>query len=61
MAFDLALSTDWEKYVSHFGIDVMGTLATLYAQRFLNRRWQQFLAWLMLSVLVTITTVNLIG
>lgn len=39
----------------------MGTLATLYAQRFLERRSHQFLAWLMLSVLVTATTVNLIG
>lgn len=61
MAFELALSTDWEKYVSHFGIDVMGTLATLYVQGFLTRRWQQFFAWLMLSLLVTVTTVNLIG
>ena len=31
-------SSDWVDYVVHFGIDVLGTLATLYAQRFCKHR-----------------------
>lgn len=52
---------NWVDYVVHFGIDVLGTLATLYAQRFVKETWHQFLVWLSLSLLVTITTVNVVG
>jgi hypothetical protein len=52
---------NWVDYVVHFGIDVAGTLATLYAQRFVKAPWHQFLVWLSLSLLVTITTVNVVG
>jgi hypothetical protein len=54
-------SSDWVDYVVHFGIDVMGTLATLYAQRYCKHRTHQFLIWFGLSVLVTATTVKLVG
>ena len=54
-------SRDWVDYVVHFGIDVLGTLSTLYAQRYCKHRIHQFLVWFGLSVLVTITTVNLVG
>lgn len=56
-----ALSTDWGKYVGHFTIDVLATLATLYAQRFFARPWQRFGVWLVLSIFVTVSTVNLVG
>lgn len=55
------LSRDWVDYVAHFGIDVGGSLAVLYAQRFCHHRWHQFLIWFGLSILVTVTTVNLVG
>jgi hypothetical protein len=54
-------STDWLDYAVHFGIDVLATLATLYAQRYCSHRRHQVLVWLALSVLVTVTTVNLVG
>ncbi|HEX2044166.1 MAG TPA: hypothetical protein VHF23_00910 [Gaiellaceae bacterium] len=54
-------STDWLDYSVHFGIDVLATLATLYAQRFCRHRLHQFLVWLALSAVVTVTTVNLVG
>jgi hypothetical protein len=54
-------STDWLDYSVHFGIDVLATLATLYAQRFCHHPRHQFLVWLGLSVVVTVTTVNLVG
>lgn len=54
-------STDWFDYSVHFGIDVLATLATLYAQRFCHHPWHQFLVWLALSVVVTVSTVNLVG
>jgi hypothetical protein len=54
-------STDWLDYGVHFGIDVLATLATLYAQRFCRHRAHQFLVWLGLSAVVTVTTVNLVG
>jgi hypothetical protein len=57
----LALSTDWFDYGVHFGIDVLATMATLYAQRFCHHRTHQVLVWLALSVVVTVTTVNLVG
>ncbi len=56
-----ALSTDWGKYVGHFIIDVLATLATLYAQRFFTLPWHRFLVWLVLSIFVTVSTVNLVG
>ena len=40
---------------------MLGTLTTLYAQRFCKHRIHQFLVWLGLSVLVTVSTVNLVG
>ena len=55
------LSSDWVDYVVHFGIDVLGTLATLYAQRFCHHLHHQILLWFALSVLVTVTTVNVVG
>ncbi len=55
------LSRDWADYALHFLIDVLGTIATLYAQRFCTHRWHQFLVWLALAVLITVTTVNLVG
>lgn len=55
------LSRDWIDYAVHFGVDVAGTLATLYAQRFCRHRLHQVLIWFALSVLVTVTTVNLVG
>jgi hypothetical protein len=48
-------------YVVHFGIDVLGTLATLYAQRYVKSQVAQFATWLVLSLLVTVTTVNVVG
>jgi hypothetical protein len=54
-------SSDWVDYLVHFQIDVLGTLATLYAQRFCKHRIHQVLIWFGLSVLVTVTTVNLVG
>ena len=54
-------STEWFDYAAHFGIDVLATFATLYAQRFCHHRWHQFLVWLGLSIVVTVTTVNLVG
>jgi hypothetical protein len=54
-------SKDWVDYVAHFAIDVLGTLATLYAQRFCHHRVHQFLVWFGLSILVTVSTVNLVG
>lgn len=59
LAFEL--STDWPDYAAHFAVDVLGTLATLYAQRFCRHRHHQVLVWLALSILVTVTTVNLVG
>ena len=56
-----SFSSDWVDYVVHFGIDVLGTLATLYAQRYCKHRIHQFLIWFGLSVLVTVATVNLVG
>jgi hypothetical protein len=56
-----ALSTDFDKYVGHFIIDVLATLATLYAQRFFTRPSHRFLIWLLLSIVVTVSTVNLVG
>ena len=56
-----ALSSDWVDYAVHFGVDVAGTLATLYAQRFCHHRRHQVLIWFALSVLVTVSTVNLVG
>ncbi len=55
-----ALSTDWGKYAGHFAIDVLATLATLYAQRFVDRPLHRFGVWLLLSAVVTVSTVNLI-
>ncbi len=57
----VALSRDAGDYAVHFGVDVCGTLATLYAQRFCRHRHHQLLLWLALSLLVTVTTVNLVG
>ena len=57
----LALSSDWADYGVHFAVDVAGGLGTLYAQRFCAHRWHQFLVWLALAVVVTVTTVNLVG
>ena len=57
----MALSSDWVDYAVHFAVDVCGTLVTLYAQRYCHHLWHQFLIWLGLSVLVTVTTVNLVG
>jgi hypothetical protein len=54
-------STEWFDYAAHFGIDVLATLATLYAQRFCHHRRHQVLVWLGLSLVVTVTTVNLVG
>ena len=48
-------------YLVHFGIDVAGTLSTLYAQRFCHHRWHQFLIWFVLAIIVTVTTVTLVG
>ncbi len=56
-----ALSVHWVDYAVHFGVDVLGTLVTLYAQRFCQHQWHQFLVWFALSVLVTFSTVNLVG
>ena len=55
------MSTDWVDYAVHFGVDVLGTLATLYAQRFCRHRTHQVLVWFALSVVVTVSTVNLVG
>ena len=55
------LSTDWADYGLHFLVDVLGSLGTLYAQRFCRHRWHQFLVWLALALVVTATTVNLVG
>lgn len=55
------LSRDWVDYAVHFGVDVAGTLATLYAQRFCHHLWHQVLIWAGLSIVVTVTTVNLVG
>ncbi|MBD0289709.1 MAG: hypothetical protein ICV74_00530 [Thermoleophilia bacterium] len=55
------LSADWFAYGVHFGIDVLATMATLYAQRFCHHRWHQFLVWLVLSIVVTVSTVNVVG
>jgi hypothetical protein len=57
----VAVSGDWFDYAVHFGVDVLGTLATLYAQRFCRHRVHQFLIWFGLSLLVTVSTVNLVG
>jgi hypothetical protein len=57
----LTVSTDWVDYAAHFTVDVLGTLATLYAQRFCKHLTHQVLLWFGLSVLVTVTTVNLVG
>jgi hypothetical protein len=57
----VALSRDASDYAVHFGVDVAGTLVTLYAQRFCRHWHHQLLVWLALSLLVTITTVNLVG
>ena len=54
-------STDWLDYVVHFGLDVAGALTTLYVQRFLSKPWQQFVLWLLLTLFITFTTVNLVG
>ncbi|MGH3034382.1 MAG: hypothetical protein ACRDON_07460 [Gaiellaceae bacterium] len=54
-------SSDWVDYAVHFGIDVLASLATLYSQRFCQHRWHQILVWLGLSIVVTVTTVNLVG
>jgi hypothetical protein len=56
-----SLSRDWYDYAVHFGIDVLATMATLYAQRFCHHRWHQFSVWLALSLVVTVSTVNLVG
>lgn len=56
-----AVSGDWVDYAVHFGVDVLGTLTTLYAQRFCHHRWHQFLVWFGLALLVTFSTVNLVG
>ena len=61
MPLALELSRDVTDYAVHFGVDVAGTLATLYAQRFCKHRSHQILVWFALSVLVTFTTVNLVG
>ena len=61
MPLALELSTDWVDYAVHFAVDVAGTLATLYAQRYCEHRHHQILVWLALSVFVTLTTVNLVG
>ncbi len=55
------LSADWFAYGAHFGIDVLATIATLYAQRFCQHRLHQFLVWFALSLVVTVSTVNLVG
>ena len=55
------LSTDWPDYAAHFTVDVLGSIATLYAQRYCRHRHHQVLVWLALSILVTVTTVNLVG
>lgn len=57
----MELSSDWIDYSVHFGVDVAGSLAVLYAQRFCHHLRHQLLIWLGLSVLVTVTTVNLVG
>jgi hypothetical protein len=57
----LGLSRDVVDYAVHFGLDICGTLVTLYAQRFCHHRRHQLLVWLALSIFVTITTVNLVG
>jgi hypothetical protein len=57
----LAFSTDWAKYGAHFGIDILASLATLYARSFCMHRWHRVLVWLALSLVVTVTTVNLVG
>ena len=56
-----AISTDWFDYAVHFGIDVLASLATVYALRFCDHGWHRFLVWLSLSLVVTFTTVNLVG
>jgi hypothetical protein len=57
----LALSTDWADYGLHFLIDVLASLATLYAYRFCEHTWHRILVWLGLSLVVTFSTVNLVG
>lgn len=57
----MELSTDWVDYAVHFAVDVMGTLATLYAQRYCRHLHHQILLWFALSIVVTVTTVNLVG
>jgi hypothetical protein len=57
----LQLSTDPVDYGVHFFVDVLASGATLYARRFCHHAWHQFLLWLGLSLVVTGTTVNLVG
>jgi hypothetical protein len=45
----------------HFLIDVLASLATLYAYRFCEHTWHRILVWLGLSLVVTFSTVNLVG
>ena len=54
-------STDLFDYGVHFAVDVLASIATLYAQRFCNHRWHQLAVWLSLSLVVTFTTINLVG
>ena len=48
-------------YFAHAFIDILGTLATLYAQRFCSHRWHQVLVWFILLIVVTVASVQLIG
>jgi hypothetical protein len=61
MPLGFELASDWGDYAAHFAIDVLGTLATLYAQRFCKHLRHQIAVWFALSVLVTVSTVNLVG
>ncbi|MBA2615111.1 MAG: hypothetical protein H0U90_04925, partial [Actinobacteria bacterium] len=57
----LQLSSDWVDYGVHFFVDICATFATIYAQRFCHHFWHQIGIWFALSVIVTVTTVNLVG
>lgn len=46
----LSLSPETGPSTPPFGIDLLATLVTLYAQRFCRHGWHQFLVWLALTL-----------
>jgi hypothetical protein len=48
-------------YVTHFGLEAIGSSIGIYAYNYCQHLWHKLLVWTVLSVFTTIVTVSLVG